>query len=107
MVLSRAEKKRKKLWKKLGFEYEDILAIFPRFHVLENLIKSVKEILETSIEENKKDIADLKEVIPNVEKSLNEAIRICNKQTEDLKAENEQRKKMFEYLTTQETIKEE
>ncbi|HRF69938.1 MAG TPA: hypothetical protein PKV66_00745 [Candidatus Pelethenecus sp.] len=86
MVLTRIEKKRAKFWKKLGFEYEEILGIFSRLNFLEGFAKGV---------------------IPNIEKSLNEAIRICNKQTEDVKTENEQRKKMFEYLTTQETIKEE
>lgn len=106
MVLTRAEKKRIKLWKKLGFEYEEILGIFSRLNFLEGFAKGIRENLDT-LEKLEKRIAELEVVIPNIEKSLNEAIRICNKQTEDVKAENEQRKKMFEYLTTQETIKEE
>ncbi len=103
MVLTRIEKKRAKFWKKLGFEYEEILGIFSRLNFLEGFAKGVRENLENL----EKRITELEAVIPNIEKSLNEAIRICNKQTEDVKTENEQRKKMFEYLTTQETIKEE
>ena len=106
MVLNRTLKKRTKLWKKLGFEYEEVLGLFTRLHILEQLIKSVKEILEKDIDTNKKDIDVLKGVIPNMEKSLNEAIKICNKQTEEVKKENEKRKEMYKYLTEQETVKE-
>lgn len=117
MVLERKIKKRKKLWKKLGFEYDEILMIFKRVYFLENLEEKFGD-LNKFVCENKMDISqmkntitslqtnidDYKKSISRMEKFLAEAVKICNQETEKLKEESKKRKTLYDFLTKQEIV---
>ncbi len=121
MVLERKIKKRKKLWKKLGFEYDEILMIFKRINFLEGFVNGLGERfdeLNKFVSANEVDISqmkntitslqmsidDYKKSISRMEKFLAEAVKICNQETEKLKEESKKRKNLYDFLTKQEVV---